>query len=353
MAKESTLLPAIIENDKYVEVWDDIRLVDPETFETVDADHPSGCEDRDDGSSGTPSPAPTRRPRFGTPSLQPRRRKQFCMGALVSLVLLLGCTGLTVGLAKRGNATASKIVAAVPGTSAIPGLGGHDDDKGPCSAARKLMRLQVEAETQSVRGARADPCPGDNEQDGATTEVPTYSPTSWPTYSPSEAEAEWPTYSPSEAEVEDLGTKSPTVVEVAGLVTSLPTKTDIIKSPTAAPIPSIVPTEEESMQEDEVEEEEEEDMDTTVATTTVAPPDDEAQTTSEAPSTPSPSEETTQQETLPPTTSPPTFDNTAVPTETEADDVDEEGCPEPYEAETVYPPDSLVSVSGTVYQVRA
>ncbi|EJK71998.1 hypothetical protein THAOC_06512 [Thalassiosira oceanica] len=314
MVEESVAaLPAIIENDHYVEVWDDIRLGDPETVETVAVNRPPGCGDEEDGgSSGTSSPPPTRRPRFlgTTSSPHPRRRKQFCMGVLV---LLLGCTGLTIGLASRGNATASKILATVPGSSVIPGVGGDGDDDGPCPTARRLMRLHDdEAGTQSVRGVRADPCSGENGQDGATVEVPTYSPT------------KWPTYSPSEAKVEDLETTPPSVAKVEGLETTLPTKTDIIKSPTTAPHQSISSAEEETEQfeegKDDDEEEEEEDMVITVTTTTVALPG-EAQTLEG------------------------TLGSTAAPTETEA-----EGCPEAYKTEAVYPPGSLVSVSGTVYQ---
>ncbi|EJK54499.1 hypothetical protein THAOC_25869 [Thalassiosira oceanica] len=304
-------LPAIIENDHYVEVWDDIRLGDPETVETVAVNRPPGRGDEEDGGcSGTSSPPPTRRPRFlgTTSSPHPRRRKQFCMGVLV---LLLGCTGLTIGLASRGNATASKIVATVPGSSVIPGVSGDGDDDGPCHAARRLMRLHDEAGTQSVRGVRADPCSGENGQDGATVEVPTYSPT------------KWPTYSPSEAKVEDLETTPPSVAKVEGLETTLPTKT----------YQSISSAEEESEQFEEGKDDDEEDTDITVATTTVAPPG-EAQTL-----------EGTQRQTSSPTTSPATLGSTAAPTETEA-----EGCPKAYKTEAVYPPGSLVSVSGTVYQ---
>ena len=359
MAKESEPLPAIIANDHYVEVWDDIGLGGPDAVQPVAVDCPRGDEAQPKGGSfgTTTSVAPTRRSRYlslgTTPPSNPRRRwKQFCLGALV---LLLGCTGLTIGLASRGIATASKIVAAVPGSSVIPGVGDDNDDDGPCSTARWLMRLQDEAGTQSVRGARADPCFGDNGQDGATVEVPTYLPT------------KWPTYSPSESKVEGLETMSPTVVEVERLETTLPpTKTDIIKSPTAAPIPSniiktptatpiqsISPTEEE-IEQDEEDEEKEENTSITVTTTTDAPRD-EAQTSTEALSTQSPPEET--QESSHPTASPTTFNSTAAPIETdaeaEAENKHEEGCPDPYEREKVYPPGSLVSVSGTVYLVRA
>ena len=67
MAKESEALPAIIANDHYVEVWDDIGLGGPDAVQPAAVDCPPGRRDdaqTQDGSFGTPSVAPTRRSRY-------------------------------------------------------------------------------------------------------------------------------------------------------------------------------------------------------------------------------------------------------------------------------------------------